>query len=283
MSAMYASILSLPPHLQSKLATIFPVMIFDTEDGKLLENRVIFSRLLKELDILKNEGVTVTLENGDKKTIYFELVGILGDNLGVHNVTGFVGSFSANHFCRYCLMHKNDINNVHDESSCTLRDKSNYQAQIVIGNVTETGLTGECVFNELDGFHILDNPTVDVMHNQLEGNFQYDLALILHYFITIMKFFTLAQLNERLRGFYYGPNDKKNKPPQIDETQLKNKKLKMSSAETLCLIRHIGIIIGDLIPEGNLCWTLVIMLKGICDIVTANSFQFLYAIGLSWI
>lgn len=44
-----------------------------------------------------------------KGTMYFELELILGDNLGLHTITGFVESFSSNFCCRICTMNKENI------------------------------------------------------------------------------------------------------------------------------------------------------------------------------
>ena len=43
----------------------------------------------------------------------------------------------------------------------------------------------------------------------------------------------------------------------------------MSASEMLCLIRYLGIIIGDLIPEDNSCWMLYKHFRRIIDIVTS--------------
>lgn len=224
---------------------------------------------MSELNFWQNEGIII---NGTR--VYFQLAGILGDNLEIHETTGFMAGFRANYPCRHCLVHRSQLNDVHREEDCVLKDVDNYQVHASNIQPSKTGINERCTFNDVDGFHVTENPIVDVMHDLLEGVVQYDLALILYYIIFILKRFPPSQLNERLRGFNVGINDKNCKPPQLDENQLNNKKLQLSPAETLCLIRYIGLIIGDLIPpEYKKYWKLVCKLKKIIDIVTSLSFD----------
>ena len=44
-----------------------------------------------------------------KGKLYFELGLILGDNLGIHSITGFTESFSSNLCCRICTVAKADM------------------------------------------------------------------------------------------------------------------------------------------------------------------------------
>ena len=44
----------------------------------------------------------------------------------------------------------------------------------------------------------------------------------------------------------------------------------MSAAEALCFLRNIGLLIGELVPEGGHHWQIIILLKYIIDIVTSH-------------
>ena len=65
--------------------------------------------MIKELKFLKEEGITINYPSGVKR-IYFDLALIVGDNLGLHSIFGLVESFSANKFCRFCLINREKIN-----------------------------------------------------------------------------------------------------------------------------------------------------------------------------
>lgn len=106
--AVYLSIICLPPRLVSKLNNIFLFILFNTLDRKVFKNSIIFSRVLDELKFLENEGVQLNYE-GRMKTIYFKLALVLGDNLGLHSILGFQESFNSGSFCRFCQLHKKDL------------------------------------------------------------------------------------------------------------------------------------------------------------------------------
>jgi hypothetical protein len=109
LGAVYITIPCLPPHIQSTLKTIFLALLFHSIDRQKFGNNVIFKPLIDELNFLKDHGfVYIDIEiNGEFiRNIKFELDLILGDNLGLHSITGFVESFSSNFPCRMCKVTK---------------------------------------------------------------------------------------------------------------------------------------------------------------------------------
>ena len=61
---------------------------------------------------------------------YFSLILTIGDNLGLYELFGFAAGFSANYFCRFCSIHKDNINDMLVEEKCLLRDKENYKRDL---------------------------------------------------------------------------------------------------------------------------------------------------------
>lgn len=267
--AVYLSIPCLPPELASKLQSIFLFILFNSLDLKLFKKPVIFQKILAELRFLENEGILVQVESKQVK-IYFKLSLILGDNLGVHGILGFTESFNANFPCRFCISSADEFQNVFEEIGTSCRSKSNYDEQVLINDSRKTGIIEKCLFHELD-FHVTENICADAMHDILEGVCQYDLAKILHHFIFTEKYFSLAELNDRVNGFNYNKWD--NKPPEISEIHLKNFKLKMSSSEMMTFTKNLGLYIGDFVPKDSFHWTIYIKLKEILDIILCNSFH----------
>lgn len=269
--AVYLSIACLPPFLASKLKNIFLFILFNTLDRQTYHNKVVFSKAIEELKFLESRGIAVDLPEG-KKNIFFKLVLIIGDNLGLHSLLGFAEGFNANYFCRFCKTVRENIQNVFDEINCEMRTKSSYEADLAKKNVTETGIVGPCVFHDIEDFHVTRNFVVDVMHDLLEGICQFDLGKLFYQFIHVDNFFTLEQLNNYIRAFDYGYS--KNKPTEILDFQIKKKKLKMSSSEMLCLIRYIPLIIGPLIPDkrNNKHWQLLLQLHELVEKLVSPSF-----------
>lgn len=64
-----------------------------------------FTALIKELVSLQEEGITICIKGVEIK-IYFTLGLVLGDNLGLNSILGFVEIFSPNFYCRVCSQHR---------------------------------------------------------------------------------------------------------------------------------------------------------------------------------
>lgn len=121
----------------------------------------------------------------------------------------------------------------------------------------------------MKGFHITQNVTVDIMHDLLEGVCMYVLRAILFVFIFKNKYSTLQELNNRIKNFDFGLENS-NKLPLIKLKQGKEKlNMKFSAAEVLCLVRYLGVIIGDLVPPSDENWSLYTNLRKIVDIITS--------------
>lgn len=80
---------SLSPELQSTLDNIFLVRIFQGIDPKIYGNGAMFQKTIDELNFLATEGITIDTANGNEQ-VFFTLVLLLGDNLGGHELLGFV-------------------------------------------------------------------------------------------------------------------------------------------------------------------------------------------------
>lgn len=129
------------------------------------------------------------------------------------------------------------------------RDRKSYEADILMNDMSVTGLKQDSIWNEMNGFHVTDNLSVDVMHDMLEGVCHYDITQIITNFIS-QQFFTLDQLNMRVRKHNFG-HQNKNKIGLITEQMLISKKLKCSASEMLSFIQHFSHIVGDLVPEDE--------------------------------
>ena len=267
--AVYLSIPCLPPDFQSKIENIFLFILFNTLDRSVFKNKIVFDKVIEELKFLKEEGITINHPSGEKK-IYFDLALIVGDNLGLHSIFGLVESFSANKFCRFCLINHEEINQKLKESDCILRNISNYNSLLRIRDPKQSGIKEECVFNKILGFHVTKNPAVDVMHDIGEGILRYDIALMLNYYINVRKFFTLDYVNTKIRAFHYGSKNNVNKPPEILESHLKKKCIILSAAEMLNLAKNLTLIIGNSVDETDEHWQIFSIMKDILDIVCST-------------
>ena len=166
--AAYLNLLLLPPEFQSKIENNFLFILFNTRDRQIFTNKVVMSKVIDELNFLQKNGITISLSSGNKR-IYFVLMLILGDNLGVHSILGLNESFRSNLFCRFCLTLNENINMIFKEKNCELRTVKNYNSLLAKNNKSLSGIKEDCVFHSVDDFHMTKNLAVDVMHDMLEG------------------------------------------------------------------------------------------------------------------
>jgi len=255
--------------LYSKLDNIFFAQLYHSDDSKLFPKEKIYSYLIKELKILETEGIQLTIGSKNIQA-YFKLALIIGDNLGLHGILGFVESFSANKCCRFCKVSKDTSRKLCCEDVNILRNKVNYSKDIAINNVTISGIKENCAFNVLSSFHATENYSIDIMHDLLEGVCIYEMSFILYYCILGQKYFTLDTLNWRIQFFSFDPM--LNRPPTISNLQLQKKFIKMSASEMLNFVLNAGLLFGDLITDSNdKHWELYILLRKIISITLQYS------------
>lgn len=264
--ALYYQIPCISQHHLSTLENIFVASIFLSKD-RCLNNADVFRPIINELKDLETNGILVHTTTGDQQ-VYFCLCLLLADNLGLYSITGFTESFNANFYCRFCKEHKEVMKRQVRENVLLLRNKENYEADVLINNVSLTGIKDRCVWNELQTYHVITNLVADLMHDFLEGVCHYDLCPIMKELISIKGYFTLETLNDRIQNFDYGP-DIGNKSSIITLEHIEREKLKMSASEMFFFVRHFGLMIGDLVPEVEEVWQLYIRLLHILDIVTS--------------
>ncbi|KYN28190.1 hypothetical protein ALC57_02390 [Trachymyrmex cornetzi] len=257
--ALYYQIPCIPQHHMSSLENIFISSIFLSDD-RYLNNGNAFRPIINELKDLQDNGILVL--------VYFCFCLLLANNLGFYSITGFTESFNANYYCRFCKEHKLVMKRQVRENVSLLRNKKNYETDILINDVSLNGIKDQCVWNEFQSYHVVTNLVTDLMHDILEGVCHYDLYAILEEMINVKKYFTLQTLNERIQNFVYD-FDIGDKPSVIIFNNIRGQKLKMSALEMLFFVRHFGLMIGDLLPEGEEVWQLYIRLVQILDIVTA--------------
>lgn len=270
LGAVYASIPCLPPTRSSILNNIFLTLLFHSSDRALFGNKVIFRCIIDECNYLSEAGIHFDIP-GYKGTIYFELGLIIGDNLGIHSMTGFVESFSANFACRICKTRKDVMKSQCWEDVTLLRTSTNYESDLLTNNVAETGIKERCIWLDVKGFDLFNQVGVDCMHDILEGVAKYVMNFVLLQYIRHFKLFSLFFLNERLHAFAYGP-DSKNQPCSLSIEHLIQGNVRFSASEMLTFLRYFGLLVGDLVPRGDDTWALYLQLRKVLEIVLCTAF-----------
>ena len=212
-SAIYTSIACLPPHIASRLNIIILTCLLYIEDKKACGNEKVFKELIQELNYFQTKGITVTV-NKIEMNVKFQLILILGDNLGLNQIFGFTESFNSNYWCLLiqiiggylliqiiCKANSNEAKKFTSEETSILRTVKNYEEDCQNISNSSAGIKEPCVFHKINDFHILENISVDLMHDVIEGVCRYVMQLIIHTDIFKKQYFTLQCLNAIIKNF----------------------------------------------------------------------------------
>ena len=103
-------LVNLPPHLRTKTENIKLVALcLDSHLRKYGWEKVL-QKIVADLKVIETEGISLIF-NGEFQTFLSTLIAVLGDNLGSHQIGGFVENFSKSlNFCRYCEISRNEFN-----------------------------------------------------------------------------------------------------------------------------------------------------------------------------
>ena len=254
----YVSFRCFEPYLYSNLDSIFPYIIVPAE-GKPYTHAVMTK--VKE-DIL-------TLESGlDLNGVHlnFRLVSVVGDNLGVHQITGYVESFSANYPCIACKVDRTTMREQVQLNPKLLRNRTNYIVDVEKNDVSSTGIKSECPLNHLKDFHVTENIVFDLMHDMMEGVCKYAMLEILSYFVNEVKFFDLATLNLRIDNVPFN-RFSLNKPPVLKSNIFLKEDIPLSAAEMKNFVLIFSVAVGDFVPDDDPVWNFYIVHKRLLNLL----------------
>lgn len=188
---IYFILRNFPPKMNSSLMNIHLLSLFYAQDIKNYGFDAILRPLVEDLKVLESSGIPVPFS---KDPLFGTIAQVTGDNLGMHTILGFMESFSALYFCRFCLVDKKTSQSVfsEDDTNITLRNKAlqeqHYADLVADPSITSSfGVKRTCLFNDLKYFHICDNYSPDIMHDILEGVGQYEMKLLLDYLSGIIQ------------------------------------------------------------------------------------------------
>ena len=209
--------------------------------------------------MLQTEGLEIK-----SRKVYFRFIGIAGDNLGLHQILGFVESFSANYPCRMCRIDKIQLKTCCVEVPELLRNKDNYEEDLNLNDVSATGLKRNSVLNKIGQYHVTSNDIVDIVHDVAEGIANFGMAEILHFFLQ-NDILNLEQLNQSIKHFKFGY--KSNRPPPLKIHNINRKDLALSASEVINLVLYFGLIIGHHIPSLDEVWNYYSLLHELVNIL----------------
>ncbi|KAE8739106.1 hypothetical protein FOCC_FOCC015398 [Frankliniella occidentalis] len=136
--AAYFEISCLQPEFQGALENKFLALLFHSTD-RCVENKAAFRLLLNILKLLESEGITVVTSEGVFQ-VYFALTLVVGDNLGLHGILGYVEGFTATFPWHICRVNKTLVKKQVVAVGSLLRNKENCAADVLVADGTLTGV-----------------------------------------------------------------------------------------------------------------------------------------------
>lgn len=269
--AMYWILSNLPPGQHSSLSSIYLAVLCKSNYIKEYGYGKVLEPLLRDLVVLEEHGVFVPQIG---KNIKGTVQCVAADNLGAHGIAGFVESFSGEYVCRFCTGRFSDFQTKQVLSGeFSLRSKDEHKEHVK--HATESGkpcvgVKRPCVLTEnLSHFDVTTGYPPDVLHDLLEGIVPVELAQCLGVLIS-KQYLSLDTLNKVILSFPYKGEDKTNRPHVLPQKLLSKKTIGGNAAENWTLIRLLPFMIGDVIPDGEPVWEIILDLKDIVELAVSQ-------------
>lgn len=219
-TGVYVELRNIPPHLKSKLEHVYLVALINTQDTKCASFDIVLRSIVEELKFLETDGIRTDCG----LTIKGALVNVAFDNLAGNAVFGFKEGFNTMFFCRICECNQDECRKFTSEIPSKLRNNASYLSFIdsIEGGVSQTTLTTGikkyCLFNDLKYFSSVDNYSVDIMHDILEGVIDFFLNKMFSKLIE-NKIVSFSQIQAKVRDYAYGFISKAYTPSKISLTR----------------------------------------------------------------
>lgn len=264
----------LKDHFRSTFKAINLISIFKND---LIEKCGINSILKYVVDDIKllEQGFPFVI-NGRTEFIRGTITAVCADNLASHEIGGFKKGFGCGfRKCRFCYATSEEIQTKFVDFQFVAREEKDHDEQCAALDVEELrehvsflyGLRQNSVLNHLDHFHVTSGLPPDAMHDLLEGVIPYTMVPLLARFIR-KKYFTLKELNYKIKNFKYGTGEIKDKPSVIKHQHLfTSKTIRGSASQKWLLAVMLPLMVGSRVPRNDRAWKCFICLLKICRLV----------------
>lgn len=154
-------------------------------------------------------------------------------------------------------MHILDMQTSKNSLQAIRRNRENYDVDVATGNLTETGVKEYSVFNRIPFFHVTESSSADLAHDVTEGTMHTVTTKSINYFVE-KEYFDIDYLNNRMRSMDFGEKENGNRPVEITMEHVKSGKLQMTSSEMFFFAHHLTLMIGDVVPDEDPVWQLLL-------------------------
>ncbi|XP_026294434.1 uncharacterized protein LOC113218343 isoform X1 [Frankliniella occidentalis] len=265
-------ILNLPPRINSTMASVFPLILANSNDCKGTFEGVL-RKLVDEVIELEN-GVDMYVADRGMERIFATIVAVKGDSKAVHAVLGFLDC-GARHFCRDCMISRPELHaGIFPFGVQRTQELSNEDLRRVQENVaysTQCGLRYRPVLHDLQHFRAEDNRNFDHgMHDMAEGIIPLLIRLCLRQF-HIANLFDINEFSARIFAFNYGKANAKDKPNVTFDREMVQDpngiSLKQNAGQMMVFFRALPFLLDNLadnpqvLVENDFYQMLILLLK----------------------
>lgn len=278
----FYSIRNLPLQYNSCLANIHLLALCYSQDLKKYGFNPVLEKFVSEVNTLSKVGFEQVCPVIGKCTIYASLCQVTCDNLALNGILGLIESFSCDYFCSICYATQDSIQVLFREDMFELRTVSTYCHDLhalydsqSLGQRHVRGVKAACKLNEIDGFHVADNWTLDIMHVVLECIIPVELGCILHGLCVVDKCFDLQRVNKEIQLFWGKITiERTHKPLSFTRFVEPGQGLapSMKAMQLWSLLKYLPLIFGHLILPDNKHWIFLLHLSHLVDLVFAPKF-----------
>ncbi|XP_070384806.1 uncharacterized protein [Dermacentor albipictus] len=270
--AIYCVLLNLHVKYRSQLQNIYLVMIVRYSYISSYGLRAILQPLVDDLKHLHEHGIKFYMR-GIEEHAQVLVFGFCGDNLSLNRLGGFSCCFSSGRVCRFCMVYAKHLADKTSGAVCQAPTASRHQLHLqalAVNSIYNRRLYGvnEESPLELAYFDGTRQLPPDLMHDILEGTTECVLRQVMK---SLLSSGVLSKKDvEEISSFPYGPNDRKNKPVQVNMSFINNKAtLRGTASSKWCVLRFIPLVLGPKVPEGNEDFELLLQFREVTDIIFA--------------
>jgi hypothetical protein len=278
----YYVVKNLPDVCNSCFANVHLLCLAYSPDIKVYGFDQILDRFVSEMKYLSTSGFSGDFPIIGNRRVYVGLGQVTCDNLALNGLFGFIESFSGDHFCTICLATRGDIQSNYYEKDFAPRTIMEYTKDLdelqKSGSQAKShsrGVKHPCILNNIPGFHVTTNYSLDIMHIVLEGVVSVELGCILYALCNVKHYWKLSDLRIGVENFWSKINvDKRNKPPELNALEKPGQRLvpSMKAVQSWALLKYLPLIIGDMVPADDENWIFLLHLSELVDLIYARKF-----------
>lgn len=263
---MYFQLGNIPPERRSLLDSILLVSLCRSVDAKKHGMATVFQWLIQDLQNMARNGITIN-QNGLEINLKCDVLLFVSDNLGAHQIGGFIEAFNIQFPCRFCLVSKEEL-----QSGLTgpKRTPDTHDAQVASVKQSpylssSCGIKGPSFMSDLPHFHCTTGLPSDIAHDLFEGVARETVSEVVRHCV-VSGYFELQELNRRVEIMPYTSTDKCDKPNVIPASF----EVKQTFSQMWCLFRLLPIMIGEYVPADDALWNMYLGLRTVVEYMCAR-------------